>query len=84
MLVQEKVQCVVMLCNVIESGRVRCLDYTDGKIVNCSKRAEAIDISEVEIKDEEGKAYKYRHVHFWSWPDHGVPENLEHLNWVIN
>lgn len=27
MLALERVQCVIMLCNIVENGKVRCFDY---------------------------------------------------------
>jgi protein tyrosine phosphatase len=54
MIKQEKVQCVVMLCNILEGNKVRCYDYIDGKDKKMLEEYEdSVEISEVTIDDGE-------------------------------
>jgi protein tyrosine phosphatase len=34
MIVENQLQCVAMLCNIIEGGKVRCFDYTANRRAN--------------------------------------------------
>lgn len=72
MIVQNQLQCMAMLCNIIEGGKVRCFDYTANRQTTThTKEDTPITISTVQL--EEGE---YSHVHYSEWPDRSVPEDV--------
>lgn len=79
-----EITCVVMLCNVLEGGKVRCHDYINEshlyEEVNLLKNVEIksdenTEIRKIKVKGKNGKTHEYVHVFFKAWPDKLVPEN---------
>ncbi|KAJ9599650.1 hypothetical protein L9F63_026501, partial [Diploptera punctata] len=63
MIWQENVQVIVMLANIIEDTKVKCEKYWP-------EFGQEVTQLNVSCK---GKTRKVQHLHFTSWPDHGVP-----------
>lgn len=59
MIVENKLDCVAMLCNVIEGGKVRCFDYTANRNAEARDENAPITITRVELQDGE-----YIHLHY--------------------
>ena len=50
MLQQEQIECVIMLCNIIENGKVRCFDYLAEREVQLEKEIEGyMEVSKVKV-----------------------------------
>jgi protein tyrosine phosphatase len=83
MIWQEHVQVIAMLTNVMENGKLKCEQYwpeigqevTHGviSILNVSTQIFADFTFRMLNVTCKGKTRKIRHLHFTSWPDHGVP-----------
>lgn len=79
MIVENRLQCMAMLCNIIEGGKVRCFDYTANRKANIlSGEDKPITISLVKL--EEGD---YTHVHYSEWPDRSVPEDVAQVEVLL-
>jgi protein tyrosine phosphatase len=63
---------MVMLCNIIEGGKVRCFDYTANRKAH-THNGEDVPITISSVQLEEGE---YSHVHYSEWPDRSVPEDV--------
>jgi protein tyrosine phosphatase len=85
MLQQERIECVIMLCNIIENGKARCFDYLNNREVEEIQTVEDyMEVSKVKVLSEnEDDHWYYTHIHYSEWPDRGLPENPEHLRRVI-
>jgi protein-tyrosine phosphatase len=71
MIRENQIECVVMLCNIIENGKIRCFDYTSNRNKQCiSSENNSILISEINLENS-----SYVHIHYTQWPDRSVPEN---------
>uniref|UniRef100_A0A7E4ZXD9 Protein-tyrosine phosphatase n=1 Tax=Panagrellus redivivus TaxID=6233 RepID=A0A7E4ZXD9_PANRE len=86
---QEKAKAIVMLCNVIEQGKPKCLQYWPETVgekftLPCGLVVTTIDSNEVEkqlvltkLELAVGKdTYVCMHYLWKNWPDRGVPENF--------
>ena len=78
MLRENEIDCVVMLCNIIENGKVRCFDYTMNREREDGLQG-AVTVSQVFIPNG-----KYAHVHYSEWPDRSVPENNEEVALLLD
>ncbi|PSN51469.1 Receptor-type tyrosine-protein phosphatase T [Blattella germanica] len=80
---QEHVQVIVMLANTVENGKAKCEQYWPefgqdvvhgaAHIVNASNQIFADYTYRLLNVTCKGKMRKIHHLHFTSWPDHGVP-----------
>jgi hypothetical protein len=59
-------ECVIMLCNVLESGKVRCFDYCENREVETLKEVEDyLTVSRVTVRGEENDwEFGYTHIHY--------------------
>ena len=90
MIVESKVVNIVMVTNIVESGRKKCEQYFPLKI------GQKLEFGPYEIIADEqqmkigytikelsishmGKTTKLRHFHFTAWPDHDVPTLYDEL-----
>lgn len=86
MLEQQKITDVVMLCNLQEGISHKCGKYHN----NIKNYEDAVK------EDKNGKGYltqtfttketkghKYKHHHYYSWPDHGIPTSNDNLRKLI-
>ena len=90
MVVESKVVNIVMVTNIVESGRKKCEQYFPLKI------GQKLEFGPYEIIADEqqmkigytikelsishmGKITKLRHFHFTAWPDHDVPTLYDEL-----
>lgn len=78
MLRENEIECVVMLCNIIENGKVRCFDYTLNREREEGQQG-AVTVSQVLIPNG-----KYTHIHYSEWPDRSVPENNEEVGLLLD
>jgi len=61
MVSENKIGCVIMLCNIIENGKVRCFDYLSNRNTEIIENHEdSIEISKVKTINN----YEYTHVHY--------------------
>uniref|UniRef100_A0A1I7U8J4 Protein-tyrosine phosphatase n=1 Tax=Caenorhabditis tropicalis TaxID=1561998 RepID=A0A1I7U8J4_9PELO len=89
MIVQQKVEQIVMLCKIIETGKYKCAQYwplnmgekrevTGGIVVENVSGTRAME-RDAEIKVTtlnvyySGQTQVVRHLHWTEWPDRGVP-----------
>ncbi|XP_069703999.1 receptor-type tyrosine-protein phosphatase S-like isoform X2 [Periplaneta americana] len=80
---QEHVQVIAMLTNIVENGKLKCEQYwpqlgqevTYGSVtvLNASNKIFADFTFRMLNVTCKGKTRKVHHLHFTSWPDHGVP-----------
>ncbi|PNF16235.1 hypothetical protein B7P43_G14917 [Cryptotermes secundus] len=83
MIWQEHVQVIAMLANIVESGKLKCEQYWPEigqevlhgcvSVLNVSSQVFADFTFRVLNVTCKGKTRKIQHLHFTSWPDHGVP-----------
>ncbi|GFG28415.1 hypothetical protein Cfor_12634 [Coptotermes formosanus] len=83
MIWQDHVQVIAILTNVMENGKLKCEQYwpeigqdvTHGviSVLNVSTQIFADFTFRLLNVTCKGKTRKIRHLHFTSWPDHGVP-----------
>lgn len=80
MLVQRGVQCVVMLCNILENGKVRCFDYLANRPRTTTAALPFLEVSTVELPN----SHTYTHVHYSEWPDRSVPADKTHIKALMD
>ncbi|KDQ96751.1 Receptor-type tyrosine-protein phosphatase T [Zootermopsis nevadensis] len=83
MIWQEHVQVIAILTNVVENGKLKCEQYWpdlgqevthgDISVLNASTQIFADFTFRLLNVTCKGKTRKIHHLHFTSWPDHGVP-----------
>lgn len=78
MIRENEIECVVMLCNIIENGKVRCFDYTLNREREEGQTG-AVTVSQVFIPNG-----KYTHIHYSEWPDRSVPENNQEVGMLLD
>ena len=72
---------IVMLCKLMEGGRIKCENYWEAKIKKYEIKIMKIDkgnmyeIRELKLKNNSTKKEKIVYqIHFLGWPDHGIPD----------
>ncbi|XP_069109356.1 uncharacterized protein [Argopecten irradians] len=94
MIWQNKCGKIVMLANLMELGKIKCITYWAAK----ESDEEPLELSQFQVKLQEETAYAFYTIrtislknkqtnstrritqyHFTKWPDHGVPEPFELL-----
>jgi protein tyrosine phosphatase len=89
MIWQQKVSMIVMVTNLSERGREKCEQYwpEDNEPlcygnINVLLKSELLQdfyvvrVLEVSIESEKRQVFQY---HFLTWPDFGVPEDMDHI-----
>ncbi|XP_048243321.1 uncharacterized protein LOC124147527 isoform X2 [Haliotis rufescens] len=94
MIWQEGCTSIVMVTGLVEAGKVKCLQYwpsgkgpekfgdvmvtveTETRLANCT-------ITKLAVENEKGSERRdVYHLHFTSWPDHGVPDTAALLDFM--
>ncbi|CAL2029679.1 unnamed protein product [Caenorhabditis brenneri] len=89
MIIQNKVEQVVMLCKTVETGKLKCAQYWPGEkgekkefksglvVENMSGAKPMERDAEIQITmlnvSYSGQTMSVRHLHWTDWPDRGVP-----------
>ena len=76
---------IVMLCREIESGQQKCENYWDNismtrfKVIEENKESHNMyDIRAIKlISKNENKGRIVYQIHFYAWPDHGIPDTSD-------
>ncbi|KAK6112914.1 Protein-tyrosine phosphatase family protein [Brugia pahangi] len=87
MIMQENVRYIIMLCNLVESGKKKCHTYYPTEVgskikfneitisnVNVDLRDSKTIISQLKVEKND-RALFVSHVLWNDWPDHGVPSS---------
>lgn len=98
MVIENKTPCILMLTNTLENGKVKCSNYypflkgqnkkyQDGLIIKNIgvENKEGYTITSLEIESRGCKTpFKLKHIYYYEWPDHGVPETAKLLNALVD
>ncbi|XP_048243317.1 uncharacterized protein LOC124125607 isoform X1 [Haliotis rufescens] len=94
MIWQEGCTSIVMVTGLVEAGKVKCLQYwPSGKVsekfgdvmvtVETETRLANYTITKLAVENEkESERRDVYHLHFSSWPDHGVPDTAALLDFM--
>ncbi|VDM08748.1 unnamed protein product [Wuchereria bancrofti] len=87
MVMQENVRYIIMLCNLVESGKKKCHTYYPTEVgskiefneitisnVNVDLRDSKTIISQLKVEKNDNELF-VSHVLWNDWPDHGVPSS---------
>ncbi|KAI6206588.1 hypothetical protein M3Y94_00929700 [Aphelenchoides besseyi] len=91
MIVQERVELIIMLCDTVENGRPKCHQYwprESGSIVEFdgikirnrgmqTDSATQVTITTLDVKSGQKKSTKVKHLIYKIWPDRSIPTSVE-------
>ncbi|KAI6180774.1 hypothetical protein M3Y98_00757200 [Aphelenchoides besseyi] len=91
MIVQERVELIIMLCETVENGRPKCHQYwprESGSIMEFdgikvrnrgmqTDNATQITITTLDVKSGQKKSLKVKHLIYKTWPDRSIPTSVE-------
>ncbi|XP_046553368.1 multiple epidermal growth factor-like domains protein 10 isoform X2 [Haliotis rubra] len=96
MIYQERSTTIVMVTGLVETGKMKCLQYwpENGTSIygdiSVTKETETqlanYTVTKLSVHNKsEGKIHHVHHFHFTSWPDHGVPDTsaLQKFMWRV-
>lgn len=93
---RNKVSAIVMTTGYVEGGKNKCAKYfpndtSDGPLtfgrvkITCTKRThkenEGFSVRKLKVTVDGRNDFEIDHYHFFSWPDHGVPEAQQYINY---
>ena len=81
MVYENKSNVIVMLCNLVEAGRIKCENYWEEKMNKFEVKVEKeekrnlyiIRLIRLKNKINNEERYVYQ-IHFIGWPDYGIPD----------
>ncbi|BFZ10466.1 hypothetical protein BsWGS_13505 [Bradybaena similaris] len=95
MIWEYEVEIVFMACRLVENDRVKCSQYW----ADVGSSAEFGNISVFTVSEEEivheclqrifrvtngGEVHTVTHLHYYGWPDHGIPKNPDDIRDIID